>query len=129
MKPAILQKVNIGSGLCKWDLTDRENILSCNKINISCGATKVINNKICTDTATPREISKYKEECVIFLSTVLDKVFEQSQLKHSFTRYASSLSPTNMVSKPDISANRSKVCYSFNEVIILRAKGSDIGFQ
>ena len=69
LKPTILQKGNSGSVLCKLDLTDRENVLSRNKINISCGATKVINNKIYTDTATPREISKYKEECVFFLST------------------------------------------------------------
>ena len=58
IKPTILQKVNCGSALFKLDLTDKENILSHNKINIGCGATKVINNKICTDTVTPSEISK-----------------------------------------------------------------------
>ena len=125
-----MQKVNSGSALCKLDLTDRKNIILCNKINIGCGATKVINNKIRTETATPREISKYKEECVTFLSTVLHKMFDQSPLKYSFTRYASSLSPTNMASKPDISANCFKsLCYSLNEVIKLSTKDSDIGFQ
>ena len=77
----------------------------CNKIDIGCGATKVTSNKICTDSAAPREISKDKEEHVTFLSTVLDKMFERSPLKYSFTGYSSSLSSTNMASKPDILAN------------------------
>ena len=50
VKPTILQKVNSGSALFKLDLTNRENILLCNKVNNGYGATKVISNKICTDT-------------------------------------------------------------------------------
>ena len=49
IKPTILQKVNSGSALFKLDLTNRENILLCNKVNNGYGATKV-SNKICTDT-------------------------------------------------------------------------------
>ena len=117
INPTILQKVDRGLVLCKFDLNNRENILSCNKINIDRGATKVINNKIRTDTATPREISMLKEECVTFLSTVLAKIIARSPLKYSLIRYASSLSPTNMTSKPDIVANRLKSsCYSLNNV-------------
>ena len=51
-------------------------ILLCNKINIGYGASKVIKKKICTDTEMPREIIEYKEVCVTFLSTVLDKMFK-----------------------------------------------------
>ena len=90
-KPTTLQKVDSGSALCKLDITDGENILSFNKINIGCGATKVINNNICTDTATPREISRCKEECVTFLSTVLGKIFKP--LKYSLYRKKSSKPP------------------------------------
>ena len=117
-KPDILQKVKSELAFCKLDLTDKENILSYNnKINIGCGATKVINNKICTGTATSSEISKYKKECLIFLSKIFDKIFEPSPLKYSLTKYASSLSATNMVSKPDILANRFKsLCYSLCKV-------------
>ena len=96
IKTTILWKVNSGSALRKLDWTDIKNTLLCNKINIGCGATKVINSKIRTDTVIPREISKYKEECVTFLSTILDKRFERSLLKYSFTTYASSLSPIIM---------------------------------
>ena len=117
INPTILQKVDRGSVLCKFDLNNWENILSCNKINIDRGATKVINNEIRTDTATPREISMLKEECVTFLSTVLAKIIARSPLKYSLIRYASSLSPTNMASKHGILANRSKIsCYSLNNV-------------
>ena len=55
IKSTILQKVNSGLALCKLELTNRENIISCIKINIGCSATKVINNEIHTDTATPKE--------------------------------------------------------------------------
>ena len=69
IKPTIFKKINNGSSLCKLDLTNKENIPLCNKVGIGCDASKIINNKICSDTATPREISKYKEEYVAFLST------------------------------------------------------------
>ena len=57
-------------------------------------------------------------------------MFEQSHLKYSFTSYASSLSPANMVSKPDISSNCFKnLRYSLNETNKIITKDSDIGFQ
>ena len=52
IKPTILEKINNGSSLCKLDLTNKENIPLCNKIGIGCDAPKIINNKICSDTAT-----------------------------------------------------------------------------
>ena len=51
-------------------------ILLCNKINIGCGASKVIKKKIRTDTEILREIIEYKEDSVTFLSTVLGKMFK-----------------------------------------------------
>ena len=50
IKPTILEKINNGSSLCKLDLTNKENIPLCNKIGIGCDASKIINNKIYSDT-------------------------------------------------------------------------------
>ena len=67
IKSTILQKVNSGLALCKLELTNRENIISCIKIKIGCSATKVINNEIRTDTATPKEtdisVNPFKSLC------------------------------------------------------------------
>ena len=48
-----------------------------------CGANEVFNDKISTDTTTTNEISKYKKESILFLSTLITVFFQRSPLKFS----------------------------------------------
>ena len=112
----ILQKVNNGSALCKFDLVDKENILSYNKINIGCGATKVINSKIRACTATASEMN-IRENVLYFFPQFFIKCLNEALWNIVSKRDASSLSVTNRLSIPDISANRFKnMCCSLCEV-------------
>ena len=117
IKPCILQKTKLGSDLCKIDLNDQENLLKHTKINVGCGATKSINNMSKIDDISSSDINNFKKDCVLFLTTFLQKMFERSPLKYSVTRYASSLSPLNMITKPDLCGSRFiHLCYHLNEL-------------
>ena len=100
IKPSVLTS---GIKLAKIDLRKKENLVHLKKVNFGFGANKFIQEKLRSDEITLQEINHFKENCIMFSTSLVQKLFERSPLVYSVSRNASSLSPQNMVFKTDLS--------------------------
>ena len=106
IKCAVLSEASSGFKLCMVDVTAKENHLKLKAIHIGFGANKFIEDRLRIDSITSKKFRCFKEECVLFLSEMMFKIFERSPLSSSVARNSSSLSPMLMTHQPELCKSR-----------------------
>ena len=66
------------------------------KLTLGCTTELAITELVKNDIATSVEVKVLKTECLTFLITTTQKIFEHSCLGSTIVRYASSLNPVNL---------------------------------
>ena len=66
------------------------------KLTLTCAAELAITELVEKDIATSVEIEAFKTECLTFLITATQKIFEHSRLGSTIAGYASFLNPANL---------------------------------
>lgn len=131
VKKEIIENATTPKKLAAINLSDNDNLLTYNQINIGFSATKYLNKS----KVSEKDKGIFKMECRKFLVATVSKIFEKSPLLYSLTKGISSLVPELIIKNPNIAQQRMVICLKIlhesnrlNESIAENARKEFISF-
>ena len=96
IKQSVIDNCWNGIAYKNIDLLNKSNIVSKKKLILGCATELAIAELVKKNITTSVEIEAFKTECLIFLITTTQKIFEPLPLGSTIVSDASSLNPANL---------------------------------
>lgn len=93
VKPTVISSVTSASGLAKVDVSNKDNLVAPDKVDIGFASKKVVDDAKKSSSVSQLQRYEFYQECITFMSKTVEKLNERSPLKYSLVRALQSLDP------------------------------------
>ena len=117
VKYEVIEKCKAASDFKQINLSEKPNVVSKSKLNIGRAANITITKMKHQDIASKSEIDTYKQECLSFLLSITNKLFEKTPLGSSIIRHTSYFNPSHVANLVSSSESFKQL---MNQLVYLR---------
>ena len=98
VKPDVMIKRINGADLKNVNLPNKDNFMKPKDMNVGFSTTAAIVDLRKKDLVTKKQIADFFSDVIIFLVSLIEKIFERSPISYLIVRYASIFDPKEMIS-------------------------------